>query len=90
MNQSKDDKIQGEGDYEAARRYRDKVEKFVATHPHSDNANAAKPETAAEGKEMADAEAAGRAKSHGDDSRDVMKLAVPVKKTPRSPTKARE
>lgn len=51
--------IQGEGDYEAARRYRDDVEKFVATADLEAAARAAAPHDEHEAEEMAAAEAAG-------------------------------
>jgi hypothetical protein len=52
--------IQGEGDYEAARRYRDGVEKFVHNADIEAAARAAAPHDEREAKEMAAAEALGR------------------------------
>jgi hypothetical protein len=52
--------IQGEGDYEAARRYRRAVEGFVHTQDIEAAARAAAPRDEHEAKELAAAEAAGR------------------------------
>ncbi len=64
--------IQGEGDYEAARRYRKDVEEFVANEDVDAAAHAAAPRTEQEKHEQAAAEKAGRARAKGDDGRDVM------------------
>ncbi|MGQ0699846.1 MAG: hypothetical protein ACT4PZ_16585 [Panacagrimonas sp.] len=61
------DKIQGEGDYEAARRYDEKAHEFAKSGKVGPAAEAAKPHGAAEEKEMADAEAQGRSRSKGED-----------------------
>ena len=52
--------VQGEGDYEAARRYRTKIENYVRTADIEGAAHAAAPKNKREAAEMAAAEAAGR------------------------------
>lgn len=56
-------KVQGEGDYEAARHYRGKLKNFIATHDVEKVARAAAPGSAAEEKSMREAEAVGQSKS---------------------------
>jgi|HubBroStandDraft_4_1064222.scaffolds.fasta_scaffold793360_1 hypothetical protein len=53
-------RVQGEGDYEAARRYRSKIENFVRTADIEGAARAAAPKNKRDAAEMAAAEAAGR------------------------------
>jgi hypothetical protein len=56
-------RVQGEGDYEAARRYRHEVEEYLQTADIEGAARAAAPHDEQEAKEMAAAEAAGRARA---------------------------
>jgi hypothetical protein len=58
-------RIQGEGDYDAARRYRRDVEGFVATADIERAARAAAPHNRKEAADMAAAEAAGRSRARG-------------------------
>ncbi|HPF26694.1 MAG TPA: hypothetical protein P5528_11795 [Steroidobacteraceae bacterium] len=60
--------IQGEGDYEAARRYRNAVEEFVESADIDEAARRAKPEDVATAAELEEAEQHGkrRAKAKGD------------------------
>ena len=60
-------KVQGEGDYDAARRHRRDVERFVQQNDTEKLARAAKPETKAESEELEKAEAEGRARKAGSD-----------------------
>ena len=53
-------RVQGEGDYEAARRYRGEVEKYVQSADIEQAARDAAPRDAREAAQMAAAEAAGR------------------------------
>jgi hypothetical protein len=53
-------RVQGEGDYDAARRYRSKIENYVRTADIEGAARAAAPRSKREAAEMAAAEAAGR------------------------------
>jgi hypothetical protein len=57
--------IQGEGDYRAARRYRQKVQAFVGSHDIEQAARAAAPRNRREAREMSRAEAVGRSHAHG-------------------------
>ena len=54
--------VQGEGDYEAARRYRAGVGRFVHSADIERAARAAEPQSEAEAQELQDAEAKGRAR----------------------------
>jgi hypothetical protein len=67
MTSKADDKIQGEGDYEAARRYDKGAHQFAESGKVGPAAGAAKPRSAAEEKEMSEAEKKGRARSKGED-----------------------
>ena len=59
-------KVQGEGDYDAARRYRRSVEGFVRQNDTEELARAAEPATKAESEELEKAEADGLARKRGD------------------------
>lgn len=61
-------KVQGEGDYDAARRYRRDVEHFVRDNDPEDLAREAEPESREEAGELERAEAEGRARSRGGDA----------------------
>ncbi len=54
------DEIQGEGDYEAARRYRDKAKGFIDSGRVEEAARAAEPRDAKEQEDMTKAEEEGR------------------------------
>ena len=55
-----EEKVQGEGDYEAARRYREQAKKFVDSGRVEEAARAAQPQDAKEQEEMTKAEEEGR------------------------------
>lgn len=63
----KDPKVQGEGDYEAARRHRKRVNEFIENNDVEKAAVRAAPESAAEARELEDAEAEGKSRSKGED-----------------------
>ena len=63
-------KVQGEGDYEAARRYRKDVEEFVSKADVDKAAHEAAPKSPAEKKELDDAERAGLSRAKSDDRED--------------------
>lgn len=63
----KTSKVQGEGDYEAARRYRNRVESYVATHDSAAEARNAKPRSAREAEALKAAEEAGKRRAKGED-----------------------
>ncbi len=71
-----EDKVQGEGDYAADRRYRDRTGHFLESADVEKVARAAAPHTEAEAREMQEAEKEGRSHAH-----------VPPKKTaaPKAP-----
>jgi len=57
--------IQGEGDYEAARRHRKSAEQFAAERDTEDLARDAEPSSDREARELRDAEEKGRARAKG-------------------------
>jgi len=64
-------KVQGEGDYEAARRHRQDVERFVQQNDTEELAREAQPDSNAEADELEKAEAEGRSRSAEAGSADV-------------------
>jgi hypothetical protein len=60
------DKIQGEGDYQASRRFRKRTEEFLENNDVQKAALRAAPENAAEADELAAAEAAGKRRAKGE------------------------
>jgi hypothetical protein len=60
-------KIQGEGDYEATRRFRKRTENFLENNDVEKAAIRAAPETAEEAEEMEAAEAAGKRRAREED-----------------------
>lgn len=60
-------KVQGEGDYEATRRYRKRTADFLAGHDVEKEARGAAPRSRQEAKDMAAAETAGRKRAKGED-----------------------
>lgn len=59
--------VQGEGDYEAARRHRKRVSDFIENNDVEKAAVRAAPESAAEAEELEDAEAEGKSHAKGED-----------------------
>jgi hypothetical protein len=58
-------RVQGEGDYEAARRYRRDVEEFVEENDTAELARAAQPQSPEEARALESAEAIGRSRARG-------------------------
>jgi hypothetical protein len=65
------EKVQGEGDYDAARRYREKVTDFVKRSDIDELARDSQPLSAREARDNALADERARARSKGDDPADV-------------------
>jgi len=63
--------LQGEGDYQAARRYREEVTDFVSRADIDALAHEAAPDSAKEARDLALAEERGRDRSKGDDAADA-------------------
>jgi hypothetical protein len=63
----KDPKVQGEGDYEAARRHRKRVGEFIENNDVEKAAVRAAPETPAEAAELEAAEEKGKERAKGED-----------------------
>jgi hypothetical protein len=72
-------KIQGEGDYDASRRYRKEVSEFLDKADVDKLARDSAPKTAKEARELALAQEEGESRSKGDDSADIRAM-YPVKK----------
>ena len=66
-NSSKSDKVQGEGDIEADRHYRDSTEKFVKSGKVPEAIKKSVPQTSKEADELKQAESIGLSKSKGED-----------------------
>jgi hypothetical protein len=78
--------VQGEGDYEAARRYREEVKEYLEHSNVDERARAAKPDSAKQERELALAEEQGKTRSKGDDPVDVG-LMYPGKRAEDAPTR---
>ena len=59
--------VQGEGDYEATRRYRKRTEEFLENNDVEEAASRAAPEDAEEADELESAEQAGKSRAKGED-----------------------
>ena len=59
--------VQGEGDYQAARRYNESVESYVKNNDVEEAARAAEPTSAEETRDLLEAEREGRAHAKGED-----------------------
>jgi hypothetical protein len=70
-DQASGDKLQGEGNYEASRRYREGVTEFLAHADVEDIAHKAAPSSPLEARELALAAEKGQLRSKGDDPADV-------------------
>jgi hypothetical protein len=68
---SKTSGVQGEGDYQAAHRYREEVKDFLAHADVAELAKQAEPQSAREARELALAADSGLHRSKGDDPADV-------------------
>ena len=78
---AKQSKVQGEGDYEAARRFRRRSEDFVASHDVEKVAHEAAPTSSREAQEPAAAEAVGKKRAKGEDPALRRRLAPDVEAT---------
>ena len=64
---AKGQKVQGEGDYQATRRYRKRTEEYLDNHDVEKDARRAAPRSRKEAQTMAAAEAAGKRRAKGED-----------------------
>ena len=64
------DGVQGEGDYESARRYQEDTERFIEEGKVDGAAKRARPRNAEEQQAMEKAEETGRRRSQGEDAHD--------------------
>jgi hypothetical protein len=64
---SNEEKVQGEGDYQAARRFRKRSEEYVENNDIEKAALRAAPETSQEAEDLKAAEAAGKKRAKGED-----------------------
>jgi len=65
--QEKGSKVQGEGDYEAARRFRKRTQTYLENNDVEKAAVRAAPRSRKEAEELAAAEAAGKKRAKGED-----------------------
>jgi hypothetical protein len=71
MGNTEKPKVQGEGDYEAARRYRKEVQDFVESADIDKAAHDAAPHSPDEQREMTEAERAGKSHSKAGKEKDM-------------------
>ncbi len=64
---TKKTKVQGEGDYEAARRYRKRTSEYLAGNDITAAADRAAPQSQSEAESLLAAEAAGKKRAKGED-----------------------
>lgn len=64
---AKKSRVQGEGDYEAARRYRKRTQEYIENNDVEKAAVRAAPQDRHEAQEMAAAEVAGKKRAKGED-----------------------
>ena len=67
MAKRKKSQVQGEGDYEATRRYRKRTEEYLNNNDVGKAAARARPRTRAEAQELKAAEAAGKKRAKAED-----------------------
>jgi len=67
MPKRKESQVQGEGDYQATRRYRKRTNRYLASNDVNRAARRAAPRSRAEAQELAAAEAAGKKRAKGED-----------------------
>ena len=80
MPRQKASKVQGEGDYEATRRYRKRVQEYVLNNDIEKAALRAAPRTPAEAEELRAAESAGKRRAKGEDPA-IRRRAAPRRKS---------
>jgi len=77
-------KVQGEGDYDAARRHRQDVERFVQENDPEELSRKAQPDSRSEADELEKAEAEGRSRSADSSSSGSADAPDPAKKPDRN------
>jgi hypothetical protein len=82
-------KIQGEGDYEATRRYRKRTEEFLNNNDVEKAAVRAAPTTSREAEDLKAAEAAGKRRAKGEDPAIRRRAAPRVEPSTRGKTSRR-
>jgi hypothetical protein len=82
-------KVQGEGDYEATRRYRKRTEKYLENNDVEKAASAAAPASGREAQDMKAAEAAGKRRAKGEDPALRRRAAPRVEPSTRGKTSRR-
>jgi len=86
---AKQSKVQGEGDYEAARRYRQRSEDYVAHGDAEKAARDAAPKSSREAEDLRAAEAAGKKRAKGEDPALRRRAAPRVEPSTRGKTSRR-
>ncbi len=82
-------KVQGEGDYEATRRYRKRTEEYLENNDVDKAAVRAAPTSAREAQDMKAAEAAGKRRAKGEDPAIRRRAAPRVEPSTRAKTSRR-
>ena len=82
-------KVQGEGDYEATRRYRKRTDQFLENNDVEKAALRAAPATSREAEDMKAAEAAGKRRAKGEDPALRRRAAPRVEPSTRGKTSRR-
>jgi hypothetical protein len=67
MNMNDENKVQGEGDYDAARRYDQAAREFTESGKVQKAAHDAEPDSAAQAEELSRAESVGKSHAKGED-----------------------
>jgi hypothetical protein len=82
-------KVKGEGDYEATRRYRKRTEEYLQNHDVEKEALRAAPNSRKEAESLAAAEAAGKKRAKGEDPALRRRAAPRVEPSTRGKTSRR-
>jgi hypothetical protein len=82
-------KVQGEGDYEATRRYRKRTEEYLENNDVEKTALRAAPTSSREAEDMKAAEAAGKRRAKGEDPAIRRRAAPRVEPSTRGKTSRR-
>jgi hypothetical protein len=86
VTKRKNSQVQGEGDYEATRRYRKRTEEYLKNNDVEKAAVRAAPRTRAEAEDLQAAEAAGKKRAKGEDPAIRRRAAPRVEPSTRAKT----
>jgi hypothetical protein len=89
MPKRKESQVQGEGDYQATRRYRKRTDEYLANNDVEKAAVRAAPRSRAEAEDLEAAEAAGKKRAKGEDPAIRRRAAPRVEPSTRAKTSRR-